>query len=433
MIDIVIGREGSIETLEEQFDHLAAAPRAQPFSENAKSFVATLSRRILADPSFRAFPELMAMAHWFRRSRVLDLQRRFEAARNDAGYTLPRGVVFHLSPSNVDSIFAYSWLLSVLCGNANVVRVSRRRTDQMDTLFSVITSLLREPSFAELAARNLVLSYDHDAVITAQISARCQLRVIWGGDRTVADIRAIPLPALASELAFANRFSMAVFNAAAVTQLGADALAALARDFCNDAFWFNQQACSSPRAVVWVGSPERGAAARAMFWAAVTDHLVRMAPENTPSQVMDRLTTVFRLAAHGHTGACVETSLGAIPTRLSVEQLTSEDRVCHDGNGLFLELERPTLGDLTPLFAAQDQTVSSFGFSREEWASLLVELPARAVDRIVPIGQALTFDSTWDGVDLLAAFTRVVRVDAPRASDADHTQRLHHVSTDELE
>ncbi|MFC6804089.1 acyl-CoA reductase [Deinococcus caeni] len=39
---------------------------------------------------------------------------------------MPRGLVFHVPPANVDTIFIYSWLMSVLAGNRNVIRLSSR-------------------------------------------------------------------------------------------------------------------------------------------------------------------------------------------------------------------------------------------------------------------------------------------------------------------
>ena len=35
---------------------------------------------------------------------------------------LSRGVVFHIAPKNVDTIFVYSFVLSLLCANKNIIR-----------------------------------------------------------------------------------------------------------------------------------------------------------------------------------------------------------------------------------------------------------------------------------------------------------------------
>lgn len=351
----------------------------------------------------------MAMAHWFRTANLNHLREDFRSGEGPARAFQRRGVVFHIAPSNVDSVFIYSWLLSLLCGNANIARVSRRRTVQMQAFFQAASSLLDGGKFPSVRAANLVLSYDHDESITERLSRQCHLRVVWGGDNTIQRIRAIPLPPLASELAFANRFSMAVINADALLQLDDAGLTQLAQAFYNDAFWFNQQACSSPRVVVWAGEANALNEAGARFWRAVETQVEQKDPENTAAQVMDRTTTLFRLA-HEHEWSQTETPPGALPSRIRVANLLEYDRACHDGNGLFIELAIPTLADLPAMLTSRDQTIAHFGITESEWRSLLPALPPHAADRIVPIGQALTFSTVWDGVDLLRSFTRQIQL-----------------------
>lgn len=396
--------------LDNVLHRIAMAPGTAPFADELLAFVGTLSRQLLTDRAFRQHPELMAMAHWFRPANLKTLRTDFLSGQRGNRVFVRRGIVFHIAPSNVDSVFIYSWLLSLLCGNGNIARVSRRRSAQMQAFFQSTASLLRKDEFAFLRESNLVLSYDHDDAITGKLSAHCQLRVVWGGDHTVASVRAIPLPALAGELAFANRFSMAVLNSGAVQALDEASLSVLAQNFYNDAFWFNQQACSSPRVVVWTGTPQACLVARKRFWAAVVEEVSRRQPENQPAQVMDRTTTLFRIA-QAHDVATAETPLGALPSRITLANLTEGDRQCHDGNGLFLELELSALQDVAGLLTSRDQTIAHFGFRRDDWLGLAQHLPAHAADRIVPIGKALAFSPVWDGVNLLQSFTREVHIE----------------------
>ncbi len=81
----------------------------------------------------------------------------------------------------------------------------------------------------------------------------------------------------------------------------------------------------------------------------------------------------------------------------------------HIGGGLFWEARLPALSDLAPLLNSRSQTISSFGIAREVWANW-VQDEAAEIDRIVPLGQALQFDTVWDGQDLLRAFTRLVAI-----------------------
>lgn len=390
---------------------LNASPGRRPFDELGMAFVAQMSRSLLTDKAFRAHPELVAMAHWFRAANLPHLREQLLAANEQpsASVFLRRGLVFHIAPSNVDSVFIYSWLLSLLCGNANIARVSRRRTGQMQAFFEHVRRILSSPEFAPLAQSNWVLSYDHDQEITAQLSSACHLRVIWGGDATISLIRQTPLPPLSMELAFANRFSMAVLKSDAVRVLDEAGLRDLAKRFYNDVFWFNQRACSSPKAVWWIGEPNEVNAARSRFWHALQEQIDQQEPDNEPAQVMNRLTNSFALA-HAHEDARMTSRLGEMPCRILIKDLIESDRVLHDGQGMFIELTRPTLSDMVPALTPRDQTLAHFGFTRDDWLAILPDLPPHAADRMVPIGEALAFSSVWDGVNLLRAFTREAQV-----------------------
>jgi hypothetical protein len=397
------------ETTVEAILHAIRQPQlSSPFNDAATAFVADLSRTLLSDRSIRLFPELMALAHWFRAAKLWQLA---ESLRHSTapGVPLAKGLVFHIAPANVDSVFVYSWLLSLLCGNANIVRISRRATNQIDAFLAVAEHLLREDRYAQTAATNVVLTYEHDAGISSALSAACQLRVVWGGDATVSQIRAIPLPPLSSELAFPNRFSLAVIGSAAVNALSEPKLADLARRFYNDAFWFYQQACSSPRAIVWIGSPAENAAAKTRFWKAIDITVEHMKPENAAGNVMNRLTTTYRIAESRRHAAVVSAPV-TMPARIKADTLAVEDRLCHEGNSVFIEIERQDIQKLPELLAPVDQTIATFGIGRDQWLPLLPALPPHAADRIVPIGSALEFNELWDGQNFLRSFTRTVTI-----------------------
>lgn len=397
-------------SLESLLSRLARAPLNLPFSDVAIEFVGDLSREILSDKTYRAFPEMMAMAHWFRPVNLRQMKKNFQSMSiASSGYFGAKGLVFHLAPSNVDSVFIYSWLLSLLCGNANIARVSRRRTTQMQMFFLTVNALLKRERFSALGARNAVVSYDHDAAMTAVISSHCQLRVIWGGNATVVEIRAIPLPPLSSEIVFANRFSLAVIKSAAVMGLDASRLRDFAHDFYNDAFWFNQQACSSPKAVVWIGTRAMNMRAQHILWASLVDEIKTRSTDNSPANVISRAITLYRYA-HDHDGAVCASGIGALPSRIFLPSMDEADRRCHEGGGVFIELYRRDLAQLVNLLTPMDQTICHFGFKQEEWVSVLQHFPHHAADRIVPVGQALAFGHIWDGIDLLRAFTREMEI-----------------------
>ena len=100
---------------------------AEPFAESRLDTLGRLSSAFLADPVLRQDAASVAVAFWLRRAQLARLKADFEQAgkANPTVVRVPVGRVFHIAPSNVDTLFVYSWALSYLCGNANVVRVSQ--------------------------------------------------------------------------------------------------------------------------------------------------------------------------------------------------------------------------------------------------------------------------------------------------------------------
>jgi hypothetical protein len=97
------------------------------------------------------------------------------------------------------------------------------------------------------------------------------------------------------------------------------------------------------------------------------------------------------------------------PLRLKLENaLQSQAKEIHCGNGLFLETNLTQLKDLAAEFSDKEQTLSVFGFTNADIKTLVLALPPRSVDRIVPIGEALAFAPIWDGQDLVTVFSRKI-------------------------
>lgn len=378
-----------------------------PFDEEIVGFVAELGRALTLDLAARRHQELVALGFWFRRARIDALRARLGS---DERYVMrPRGTVFHIAPANVDSVFVYSWLLALLCGNRNLVRVSSKRGPQVEVFFEILDGLLRQDRWEAIAARNVILSYPHDDAITRALSQRCDLRVIWGGDDTVARIRQIPVPPRATELTFANRQSAALLHAGWVAAAAASRVDLLAEKFCADTFWFGQQACSSPRVVYWIGSGPEVEQARNRFWPSVIAAFGRKGLSWLPAEKTGRFATACAMATE-HDSARVHGDLTGPVLRLSAERYDEFLRSRHGGFGLIVEVARAGLDALADDLRDEDQTLAYAGFDDGVLRAFAERLHSSAVDRIVPVGSALEFDAVWDGHDLLSHFTRRVLI-----------------------
>ncbi len=378
-----------------------------PFAERVMDFIDAVSRRVRTDPTARAWPELLAAAHWMRKAHLRELKAAFCTEQR---LRLARGLVVHFAPSNVDSIFLYSWFISLLAGNSNVVRVSQRRGQQLEYLIARLSEVFELAEFKELRERNLLVSYEHDGAVNTEICSSCAVRVLWGGDHTVTALRRIALPPLATELAFADRFSLAALRASAVCACSEEQLRHLAKRFYNDAFSFDQRACSSPRLLVWTGSGAAIAEAKLRFWAEVRRYMTERQVSYPAIVTMDRVTAAYAYAATAQAGGMGSSRVTELPLRIELQEEAQDYRSLHCGGGLFLERDLAALEDLTDSLTSKDQTLSYFGYDPEELKRWAMQLPGRAIDRIVPIGEALEFSPVWDGVDLFRSFTRCVEI-----------------------
>ena len=323
---------------------------------------------------------------------------------------LPRGVVFHMPPANVDTIFMYSWVLAALGGNQNVVRLPRLREVATTVICATLNEVLAAAQFGHLVPAVAVVGYGHEAAITAALSAHADVRVVWGGDATVRRIREIPLPPRSVELTFADRYSLAAINARAYLETAPRKREQLVEDFVTDTFPFDQGACSSPQLVVWCGSTAEVETASDAFYAQVADLARRRGYIVDAGTAVAQTLAAASLAADHAVRRCRR--FGRELIVVEIEGPGEIDRN-HVGGGFLLSLRLEALAELVPFLTPADQTITQFGFDESE----LFDFAGRAagtggIDRIVAFGQALTFDRFWDGYDLLDAFTRTVRVTA---------------------
>ena len=102
-----------------------------PFANEVRGFLGCLSSRLIVDTAAKSLPDVIAFAWWCRKASI----ERLAAAYDDGACRMGRGLAFHVTPSNMPVNFAFSWVFSMLAGNANIVRLPSRGfpSDSSDT------------------------------------------------------------------------------------------------------------------------------------------------------------------------------------------------------------------------------------------------------------------------------------------------------------
>ncbi|GAA0473040.1 hypothetical protein Ade02nite_86870 [Paractinoplanes deccanensis] len=361
-------------------------------------FLAKLARKLLVPAVARRHPELGSLGFFLRPA---ELHRVVQHMQHEDALVFPRGNVFHVPPANVDTIFVYSWALSALAGNHNVVRISERSATAADTILGALNEVLAD-SDPIIGRTQRMVTYGRDDAITGALSKWADLRVIWGGDNTVEAIRKHPLRPSARDLTFPDRTSWAALSAAGWRAAEPAKRREAVVGFTNDAYWFDQAACSSPRTVFIVG--EQTQDVREEFIELLIEVSGQRGWEIDAAMAVEKRVNAYGLAATGAISS-MEFPANSV-TAMSLVTVPDAPRRWI-GAGAFPFAEVGSLLDLVPAMNRQDQTFSHFGFGAEELREFGLALGGRGVDRIVPFGQALTFGSLWDGYDLPREFTRL--------------------------
>ncbi|MDR3305031.1 MAG: acyl-CoA reductase [Clostridiales Family XIII bacterium] len=390
-LSVTLGDAGTIEAM----PGIAAL---RPFSPQAVDFLNDLSRELLrADSGLGAgYSDVATFAFWCRKGSVMKMKEDYPNLESRLG----KGIVFHSTPSNVAVNFAFSFASGLLAGNANIVRLPAKDFDQVRIITAAAAGLLTG-KHKHLAPYLAFVKYPPDQRLHDYFSALCDVRVVWGGNETIRELRRSPLKPRATEIAFADRFSFSVLDADAY--LDAEDKDAAANHFYNDTYFSDQNACTAPRIVIWTG--EKKAEAKADFWPRVAA-LVREKYEYQPVQAVGKLNA-FCLLAASHPGClCISDDNALVRAELRAIDTDTKEYAYH--SGFFMEYDAASLDDLLPMIDERCQTLSYFG-NKEAITAWIMDRRPHGIDRVVPLGDTMNFTLVWDGTDLICAMSRVIR------------------------
>lgn len=376
----------------------------QPFSNEMLYFFQNLSSELIEKSQKKGgLADALAFGYWLRPANLKKMQKHFTEISNETpGLRVPAGQVFHIAPSNVEVLFAYSWALSTLSGCHSIVKVSSKFSDLTRTIVQLINTTAESLGLERTWI--FVSTPKENKRVLAKIIESSDTIVVWGGDHTVSSIREYRRKPTSTEVVFPDRESISVINTKEYLKCSDREKTALATRLAKDISSFGQQACSSPRLLSWIG-PTLPDVEISNF-----HKLLSLAIENrgyfpTASEVNSRRVFLHRLALI-EPGALDSTTYGNIQVVNILGNINF--RIAHPGNALLLQTKHATLGELEKSLKVGDQTISHFGFGEKDWEGAILKWGPKAPNRIVPIGQSLDFHFIWDGHDLIQEFTRKV-------------------------
>ncbi len=396
--------ESNVDGLIEITFEVNALNRSSPFSDEATSFLEELSRRLFSGAKESEFrTDLTALASWLRQANLRRMARMFARVEDaERGVRVPRGISFHVAPSNVEALFAYSWAISVMAGSTSVVRVSRKRGG----LTSEIIDAIEETREGFNTPRTWsFVTYDHELpAVSERLVSAADVLVLWGGDASVRQLRSLQSKPDCVVVPFPDRGSLMVVKSAEYLGLQGKQRGELVSRTLRDVLSFGQAACSSPRRLVWVGHDLENKAAELDFEMRLAKDRGNALPL-TAAESIRRQVFLFELAA----SSANQISVDQTRDLFFVKSQEMPERVSdHPGLGLLVSLRCDSLENLEALLLPDDQTLVQFGFTEDELSAWLRKVGNRAPRAVSSVGNALTFDYRWDGFNLLTEMTRLV-------------------------
>ena len=389
--------------LDNNIDSLVNHKSFVPFEEKLCDFLNEVSKLIMKDPEAKRYSDVITFGFFCRKANIEQIKKSYDGRLNGR---LGRGLTFHVAPSNVPINFAYTLVAGLLGGNRCVVRASSKDFAQTRLLCRIFNTVAGKKEFECLKDVFAVVMYEHSPEITEAFSSLADIRIIWGGDNTIAEIRKAPLKPRAFDITFADRYSFAVFDAGFVLSQDESEMKKIAQNFYNDTYLYDQNACSSPRLIVWNGSENECVEAKKKFWSAIHENIDGKY-ELAPILSVDKLSAEYKCAIELK-NAVIEESEDNLITRIKLSEIPENitDYTC--AGGCYLEYDTENISDIIPIVTQKFQTLSYLGLDESVLLGIVIENGLSGIDRIVPVGKTADFALVWDGYDLVEGMSRIV-------------------------
>lgn len=376
----------------------------EPFDKEICNFLISFSQVLISSKEAREFPDLIALAFWCSKKNIENLEKRFSFDELRVG----KGILFHIAPSNVPTNFFYSLIFGLLSGNSNIVKIPSKKFEQIHIICNKVNQLLKLKRFKKLKNYISIVRYDEDNFDQNNevLSINCDLRIIWGGDKTINKIREYKLRPHATDITFGDRYSISLINLKKLKKLDAKGLEKLVRSFYNDTYSVDQNACSSPHLIIWYG--KKDIKIQSNFWKKLREKVDK--DYDIPMNAVTEKYTQY----------CKDMTKGYFKNgniygqRIYVVQLKKlkyDIENLRGKWGYFYEYTLNDLNELSKIISKKFQTISYFGFEKNFFEDFFKSKFIDGVDRVVPIGSGLNIDLIWDGYNIIQTLSKVKSIE----------------------
>ena len=374
-----------------------------PYDKEVLDFLGDLSEDLNLTEDIKNYPDIKTFAFFCRNKNLIKLKKNFLVSSRDIRLGL--GLIFHITPSNIPTNFAYSLIFGLLTGNSNIVKVPSRDFKQIDIISKSINKILSK-KYKKVKEMIKIVKYKNNESFTKKISSICDARLIWGGDQSIENIRKYNLHASAIDLTFADRYSLCIIDTKKFLKAKYDNLTRIVERFYNDTYVADQNACSSPHMVLWLG--KKSHKAKSKFWEELSK-LVEKKYNLTHDAAIEKYTELCKKIINDKNVKSFRTYTNNVYT-VVLKNLNGSLDTYRGKWGFFYEYDIKKLEQIKKYINKKFQTLTYFGVEKVDLKDFIIKNKLQGIDRIVPIGQALDIGFYWDGYDINNILTRVVDI-----------------------
>jgi len=304
---------------------------------------------------------------------------------------LPRGLIVHWMAGNVPTLGFLSLIQGVLTKNANLIKNASDSGDLLGHLLGVLSGIKEgEPQNGlDLVKSIAVIRYDHTKKdLGRTISKEADVRIFWGSDESVAELRPLPTKLQSHDLVFSNKTSFIAIDNLSLTTMDSGAVA---RRIARDVSVFEQKACASPHTLFLETQDKSVLENFALTLREAFSRVLLSIPKVAPSG--KEISAILNLRAQYDMFHQAWYSDGVEFTLLSDDLFQLGPPI---GNRvLFIR----SIDDLTRLASLITPQVQSVGILAEakNLEKLTMLFSEKGVQRFTNIGGMTHFESPWDG------------------------------------
>ena len=370
------------------------------FSDIVREFLDDLSKELRNDVDAKRFPDIMTFAFWCRKANIEKIKKDY-LQDGSKRISVGRGIAFHIAPSNVPINFAFTLVFGMLAGNANIVRASSKDFEQTRIVCRAMSRVLEKDKYEIIRKQNSVVMYDRNKDINDMYSEMCDVRVIWGGDNTIAEIRKSPIKSRCTEITFADRYSFALFDEKSMENISDSELTRIVEGFYNDTYLMDQNACSSPHLIIWKKSESK--TGRKLFYNELEKVCGKYNLED--KKTIDKVTRLYEMIATDDNIVDMESYTNVLYVA-KINQIGNDMSVYRGIFGLFFETDINDITEITGCINSKVQTCVEYGIDEKMLANQVLNGYCTGIDRIVKPGEAMDIGIFWDGYDVIGSMSR---------------------------